>query len=386
MTHRIGIAVIGMGWMGTQHSQSYRQISDRFPETEIVPELVVCSDEVEARAKSAQARLGFKRYTTDWQQAINDPDVQVVHVCTPNNMHLSVALAAIRAGKHVFIEKPVGRSPEETLQIAEAAKKSGVLSFVGYNYRWAPLVQHTLNLVREGKLGKITHYRGRFFAGYASNPYSVLSWRFQSDVAGLGSTGDLLSHVIDMAHMLVGPIDRLVANQETFIAERPLATPGEGTHFTQRMDGPKGAVTNEDYVGALVRFKSGAQGTLEACRIINGPQCEMAFEINGTLGSVKWNFETMNELEVSLSDGTGAPPGYTRVLSGPQHPFHASFNPGYAVGLGYQELKTIELLQFSKSIVSGEQGAPGLEDTAAVARVVSAIQKSWASDRWEAVA
>lgn len=385
MSKRIGIGIIGMGWMGTQHSQSYRQIPDRFPTSEIMPELLVCSDEVESRARGAQLHLGFRRSTTDWREVIRDPEVQVVHICTPNNLHLPIAIAAAGAGKHIFCEKPVGRTPEETQQIAAAARQAGVLSFVGYNYRWAPLVQHTSQLIQEGRLGRITHYRGRFFAGYASNPHGVLSWRFQNDVAGLGSTGDLLSHVVDMAHMLAGPIRRVVANHETFIPERPLATPGEGTHFTQRTEGPTGKVTNEDYVGALVSFVNGAQGTFEACRVINGPQCEIAFEINGTLGAVRWNFEKMNELEVSLADGTGAPGGFTRVLSGPQHPFHAAFNPGYGVGLGYQDLKTIELFQFAQSIVRGEQGKPGLEETAAVARVLSAIQKSWDSKQWQDV-
>lgn len=384
MSKRIGIAVIGLGWMGTLHSQSYRQIPDRFPESDILPELVICSDEVESRAQAAQTHLGFKRYTTDWHAAISDPDVQVVHICTPNNMHLPIALEVAKAGKHIFCEKPVGRSPEETQQIAEAARQAGVLSFVGYNYRWAPLVQFTKQLIEEGRLGKLTHYRGRFFAGYASNPFGVLSWRFQSEVAGLGSTGDLLSHVVDMAHMLAGPIQRVVSNRETFITERPLATPGEGTHFSQRTDGPTGPVTNEDYVGALVSFVNGAQGTLEACRVINGPQCEMAFEVNGTLGAVRWNFEKMNELEVSLSEGRGgAPVGFTRILSGPQHPFHAAFNPGYGVGLGYQDMKTIEVFQFAQSVVNGEQRQPGLEETAAVARVLRAIQQSWTTNHWQ---
>ncbi|HZQ07980.1 MAG TPA: Gfo/Idh/MocA family oxidoreductase [Anaerolineae bacterium] len=385
MMHRIGIAVVGMGWMGTQHSESYLQVPKRFAFSEIVPDLVVCVDEVEARARAAQSKLGFQRYALDLQDALNDPEVQVVNICTPNNLHLPVALAAAKAGKHIFCEKPVGRTPEETEQIAAAAREAGVLSFVGYNYRWAPLVQYAKQLIQEGRIGDITHYRGRFFAGYATNPNAVLSWRFQSEVAGLGSTADLLSHVTDMAHMLAGPIRRVVANRETFIPKRPLATPGEGTHFTVRTEGPMGEVTNEDYVGALVTFANGAQGTLEACRVINGPQCEMAFELNGTRGALRWNFERMNELEVMFSDGADAPEGYTRLLSGPQYPFHAAFNPGYGVGLGYADLKTIEAFQFLQSIVNGKQGAPGLDDAAAVARVIQAIQKSWDSERWENV-
>ena len=133
---------------------------------------------------------------------------------------------------------------------------------MGYNYRWAPLVQYARQLIRDGRLGTLTHYRGRFFAGYASHPHAVLSWRFQQELAGLGTLGDLMSHVIDMAHMITGPINRVVGNRETFISQRPLATPGGGTHFTVRTDGPTGDVTNEDYVAVLVQFASGAHGSL----------------------------------------------------------------------------------------------------------------------------
>ncbi len=385
MTRTIGVGVIGMGWMGEVHSRSYLQIPLRFGASGIRPRLVVCADDVEQRASEAQSRFGFARWTTDWRAVIADPEVEVVNIATPNALHHEIALAASAAGKHIFCEKPVGRNSKETADIERAARQAHVLSGVGYNYRWAPLVQYARRLIDEGRLGDLTHYRGRFFCMYGSNPHSVLSWRFERDIAGLGTLGDLMSHAIDMAHMIAGPIARVVGNEETFIRERPLATPGEGTHFTTRTEGPSGAVTNEDYVGALVRFQNGVQGTLEACRVINGPKCQMAFEVNGTRGALSWDFERMNELVLYLPDGDGGHEGYTRIMTAPEHPFHAHFNPGAANGLGYDDLKTIEAYQFLQSVADGRQGTPGFAEALAVADVQAAIQRSWTSERWEQV-
>ena len=381
----IGIGIIGMGWMGMTHARAYRQIRDRFPDCPLNPKLIVCADEVTERTTEAQTRFGFERRTTDFRNVIADGDVQLVSIAAPNSMHLEIAEAATAAGKHVFCEKPVGRNPSETKAIYAAAQRAGSLTCVGYNYRWAPLVQYAQQLISNRKLGELTHYRGRFFAGYARHPRAVLSWRFQKEIAGLGTLGDLISHVIDMAHFIVGDIDSVASQRETFIPERPLATAGTGTHFTLGTGGEVGAVTNEDYVGALVRFKNGARGTLEACRVITGPKCEMAFEVHGTDGALRWNFERMNELDVYLPAEDGFPDGYTRVLSGPSHPFHSDFNPGPGVGLGYDDLKTIEASQFLRAIHAGKQGNPGFREAAAVADVQAAIQTAWEEDRWTPV-
>ena len=381
----VGIGIIGMGWMGMTHARAYQQIGDRFHDSPPQPKLIICADDVIERTSEAKTRFGFERTTTDFRHVINDADVQVVNIAAPNSMHLEIVTAATAAGKHVFCEKPVGRNPTETKAIYAAAQRAGVLTCVGYNYRWTPVVQYAHQLISEGKLGTLTHYRGRFFAGYASHPRAVLSWRFQKEIAGLGTLGDLLSHVIDMAHFIVGSIDSLVSQHETFIPERPVATAGSGTHFTLGGDGKMEAVTNEDYVGALVRFENGVRGTLEACRVITGPKCEMAFEVHGTAGALRWNFEQMNELEVYLPAEAGFPDGYTRVLSGPSHPFHSSFNPGPGVGLGYDDLKTIEAYQFLQAIYTGKQANPSFREAAAVADVQTAIQTSWKEDRWISV-
>jgi predicted dehydrogenase len=379
----IGVGVIGMGWMGLVHSRAYRALADRFHTGGVGARLVICADDVEARAREAKERLGFERYTTDWRQVVDHPEVRVVNVTSPNHLHLEMVRAAAAAGKHVFCEKPVGRSSAETAAIARIARDAGILSWVGYNYRWAPVVQYARQLIRDGKLGTLTHYRGRFLVGYGSNPDGVLSWRFQRELAGYGTLGDLMSHVVDMAHMLAGPIARLVANRKTFITSRPTAAPGEGTHFSVNPDAPRSPVTNEDYVGALVQFDCGAQGHLEACRIVKGPRCEMAFELNGTRGALKWNFERMNELELFLPDGTDEHEGPVLIMGSPKHPFYSSFYPGPANSMSYEDLKLIETFEFLRSVAAGKQGEPGFAEALAVAEVQNAMEQSWASEHWE---
>jgi predicted dehydrogenase len=386
MAKTIGIGVIGMGWMGMVHSRAYRQIPDRFYDGGIEPRLIVCADDVEARAQKTRPMFGFERHTTDWREVIADPQVEVVNIAAPNYLHLEMVQAAAQAGKHIFCEKPVGRSPEETAEIERLARAAGVLTFVGFNYRWVPLVQYTAQLIRDGRLGTITHYRGRFFTMYGSNPKGLLTWRFERALAGLGTLGDIMSHVVDMASLLIGPVKRVVSNTHTFIQRRPLAVPGEGTAFSVGGEAdPIGEVTNEDYVSALVQFESGVQGTFEVCRAIFGPKCELAFQLNGTNGAVSWNFERMNEMDLFLPEGDEAHDGYTRVVAGPRHPFYGRFYPGDGIGMGYDDLKTIEAYQFLRSVVDGRQGEPGFREALAVADVQAAMQRSWESGGWEEV-
>lgn len=383
MASTVGIGIIGMGWMGAVHGRAYRQIRQRFPDSGLVPELVICADDVATRCEEARDKLGFTRITTDWHEVMADPDVSVVNITAPNRLHLDMVRAAAKAGKHVFCEKPVGRNPEETVEIARTAAEAGILTWVGYNYRWAPLVQHTRRLVADGKLGDITHYRGRFFAGYANHPDGVLSWRFRREDAGSGAMGDLMSHVTDMAHMLAGPVRRVIGQQALFVEDRPVAPAGEGTHFSVGTGGRREPVTNEDYAGALVEFENGARGTFEVCRVIQGTHCQMAFEIHGTQGAARWDFERMNELRLYTVDGPQN--GFVTLQSGPAYPGHAHFNPGPALGLGYDDLKALETYHFLRSIAEGRQGEPGFNEARAVADVLAAVERSWASDRWETI-
>jgi predicted dehydrogenase len=372
--------------MGEVHSRAYRAIPDRFHDSDIRPRLVVCADAVAARAEAGRLRFGFERCTTDWRNVLDDPAVEAVNVTAPNGMHLEINRAAAAAGKHILCEKPVGKDPQETIASAAAARQAGVLTFVGYNYRWAPVVQYARQLIADGKLGRLTHYHGRFLNGYAGDPNGFLSWRFEAE-HGLGTLSDLMSHVIDMAHMLAGPVARVTADQEIFIRQRPVPQPGQGTHYdVGGADSPQGDVTNEDYVSALVRFENGAHGLLESCRVINGAKCDMAFEVHGTQGAIKWTMERMNELQLQWRNTENpAEDGYTTLLSGPAHPFHRHFNPAWGLNLGYDELKVIEAYQFLRSIASGQQGEPGFDAALAVANVQQAIMRSWSSERWEAV-
>jgi predicted dehydrogenase len=385
MTQSIGIGVIGMGWMGQVHARAYRQVPDRFPESDLEPRLVVCADDVQSRAEDGRSRMGFERCTTDWREVLADPDVQVISVTTPNHLHLEIVQAAAQAGKHVFCEKPVGRSPRETALIVQAARGAQTLNWVGFNYRWAPLVQFSRKLIADGTLGRLTHYRGRFLVDYGSDPNGALSWRFQRELAGLGTLGDLMSHVVDSALMLAGSICRVVGNRRTFVTERPLLAAGQGTHFSTGSDGSRGPVTNEDYVGALVEFTEGAVGTFEVCRVAKGHGCEMAWEVDGTLGSLKWNYQRMNELVIHLPDGHPAHAGHAVIQAGPQHPHYAAFYPGPANSMSYEDVKVIEAYEFLKSVATGQQGQPGFLDVLRVAEVLAAIERSWSSHGWENV-
>jgi predicted dehydrogenase len=202
MAATLNIGVIGMGWMGQAHSRSYINVPLRFPEAGIRPNLVICSDNVAARADSARDTLGFRQSTTRWQDVIEHPDVQVVNICTPNDLHVEIVRAAAAAGKHIFCEKPVGRTPHETAQAEAAAREAGIISGVGFNYRWVPLVQHARHLLESGSIGPLELWRGRFFSMYGANPLGLLTWRFDKNIAGSGVLGDLMSHVVDMTLFL----------------------------------------------------------------------------------------------------------------------------------------------------------------------------------------
>ena len=382
----LGIGVIGMGWMGHVHSRAYSLAPQRFPESNLQPRLVICSDNVAERASTAKRLLGFETATTDWRDVIAHPQVQIVSIATPNQLHVEIVAAAAAAGKHIFCEKPVGRRPAETAEIEAIARGAGVLTFVGYNYRWAPLVLQAKSLIDGGELGALTQYRGRFFSMYGSDPLGLLSWRFDSEIAGYGVLGDIMAHVTDMALHLCGPVKRLVSNAHTFINERPLPIPGKGTHYSRGApDDPKGPVDNEDYVGALLEFENGARGTVEASRTTFGPKNQMAFELNGSRGALNWDFERMNELQLYLPGDDRSHDGYMRLVGGEQYPFHGRFNPGEGSGLGYEDMKIIEAHQFLKSVADDAQAAPGFSEALAVAEVHATMTRSWESGAWEPV-
>jgi predicted dehydrogenase len=381
---RIGVGVIGFGWMGQAHSRSMLRIPTLFPEREVDPELVVCGDSVPDRAAEAVRSFGFARGTADWRAVVEDPAVDVVMIAAPNMLHVELVEAAAAAGKHVFCEKPVGGTPAQTVRAEKAARQAGVISGVGYNYRWAPLVRYAAQLIAEGRLGEITNYRGRFFSMYGSDPMGVLSWRFLLDQAGHGASTDLMSHSVDLAHMLLGPITRVSATTETFIRERPIPAPG-GTHYGRgRPEDPMGAVTNEDYAAMLCQFESGARGTFEASRSMVGPESQMAFEVYGTKGALGWNLERLNELQLYLVEDE-AHTGYRTIFGGERFPYHGHFVPGSANGIGFEDLVVIEDYEFCRSVVEGREHTPGFADALRWVKVQAAMLKSAQTGGWEPV-
>ena len=381
----IGVGVIGFGWMGQAHSRAYRDIPVYFPESGIRPRLVSVADNVPARVELAKQNFGFETGTLDWHELIARDDIDVVDITAPNALHQELVEAAAAAGKHIACEKPVGISPEATAAIEAAARRAGVISSCGYNYRWAPLVQYTRQLIADGRLGDLTHYRGRFFSMYGRDRLGLLSWRFLQEEAGYGSLSDIMSHAIDMAQFMCGPIRRVVAVRETFVRERPLPVPGQGTHYDRGKPGdPTGPVTNEDYVGSLVQFENGVRGTLEADRSIFGPQSSMAFELNGSKGAASWDHERLNQLQLYLPEEQPTD-GFIEVLGGDKHPNQGQIVPGGGNSVGYEDMKLIEAFEFLRSVEAGRQHHPDFGDAVANASVAAAMVRSWASERWEDV-
>jgi predicted dehydrogenase len=382
---QIGVGLIGFGWLGQAHSRSMQRIRTLFPERDFEPELAIVSDTVPARVDEAIGSFGYAKGTADWRRVIDDPAVDLVVIAAPNALHVELIEAAAEAGKAVFCEKPVGGTPRQTTHAEWAARRACVITGVGYNYRWAPLVRYAAQLVEEGRLGRITNYRGRFFSMYGSDPLGLLSWRFRLEEGGHGVTTDLLSHAIDLAHVLVGPIRRVVGTTETFVRERPLPSPAGGTHYGRGAAGdPTGEVTNEDYAAMLCEFENGARGSFEAARTLLGPESQMAFDLYGTDGALAWNLERMNELQLYLA--TDEPhSGYTTVFGGDRFPYHGRFVPGNANGIGFEDLVAIEDYEFCRSVAEGRPHSPSFEDALAAVSVQAALLRSRESGSWEDV-
>jgi len=383
VTREIGVGLLGVGWMGDVHSTSYRRVPVHFPECEGVARLVIAADQSEARARRAVDVLGYEEWTTDWRLVLDHPDVDAVSITSPNFLHREMAVAAAGAGKHFWGEKPLGRSTAETAEIAGAAASAGVITTVGLNYRQAPAVRHARRLIEGGSLGEINHFRMQFVAGYSANPNGALSWRFSRDLAGAGIIADLGSHAIDLAQFLLGPIVRVSATSAITIPRRPKVAMGTGTHFSVVENATElGDVDNEDWAAALLEFERGVKGTLELSRVMVGADARYAFEINGTAGSVAWNFERMNELEV-YAHGSDGDAGVAVVRMGPQHPDYRRFQPGQGLPMSYDDLKVIEASIFLQSVADGRQRPPGVAEMLEAARVAEAITRSSETGAWE---
>lgn len=383
MVDSLGVAVVGFGWMGRVHTQAYARVPHHYPRLGLRPELVAVADEVPGRAEEAAAQFGFASATRDWREVLDDPRVDAVSVTAPNFLHREIGVAVAEAGKHLWIEKPVGLSVADTRSVADAVAKAGVRGAVGFNYRNAPAVERARELIAAGDIGTVTHVRVRLFSDYAAHPEGALTWRYERERGGSGVLGDLASHGADLARHLLGDIVSLTADTAVFVPER--ARPSGATAGHSRASGGElGPVENEDYVSCLLRFASGARGVLEACRVSVGEQNNYGFEVHGTKGAVFWDFRRLNELALSL--GTSyQDQSVSTVYVGPGDGEFGAFQPGAANAMGYDDLKVIEAYRFLRSIAEGATVGASLPDAVVSAAVVEAMGRSAGSGAWVTV-
>ncbi|MEV7436721.1 Gfo/Idh/MocA family protein [Streptomyces griseoviridis] len=383
MVDSLGVAVIGFGWMGRVHTQAYARLPHHYPLLGLRPELVAVADEVPGRAEEAAERYGFATATREWRAVLDDPAVDAVSVTAPNFLHREIGVAVAEAGKHLWIEKPVGLDLADARAVADAVARAGVRGAVGFNYRNAPAVERARELIAGGGIGTVTHVRVRLFSDYAAHPEGALSWRFERERGGSGVLGDLASHGADLARHLLGDITSVTADTAVFVPERARPTGATAGH-SRASGGEFGPVENEDYVSCLLRFASGARGVLEACRVSVGEQNNYGFEVHGTEGSVSWDFRRMNELAISVGTDYQDQPVST-VYVGPADGEFGAFQPGAANAMGYDDLKVIEAYRFLRSIAEKRSVGASLPDAVRSAAVVDAMIRSAAAGAWVTV-
>ncbi len=380
----IGVGVIALGWMGRLHSRGFAQVSERYPELGVRARLVAAADPVPANRETALA-LGFERAVADYQEVLDDPRVEAVSICAPNFLHHEIAMAAIAAGTPFWIEKPMGVNASQSREIAEAAAAAGLVTATGFNYRHQPAIAHARELVRSGRLGRITNARVWLIADYASSPDGPFTWRYTRAQAGAGVVGDLLSHGIDLAQFVLGTrVTEVTAMTDTFITSRPLPLGVGVGHAAVAVSDERREVENEDYVAALARTEAGALVTLESSRVAMGPRAEYVVEVYGTRGSVRWSFEHPQHVQVLIA-GEGSHRGYTSVMSDAGHGDFARFQPGPGQTMSFDDSKVIEAELFLESVITGRQVAPSAGDAWAAAEADEAVVASAADGAWHAV-
>jgi predicted dehydrogenase len=376
----IGIAVAGMGWMGAVHSRAYSRVLHHYPELVVRPELVAVVDDAPGRAEEAAAQYGFEVVRGDWREVADDPRIDAVSITVPNFLHRELGVGLAQAGKHIWIEKPVGLCIEDARAVADAAAAAGVQGAVGFNYRNAPAVAAAREMISGDELGAITHARFRFFSDYAAHPEGALTWRYQRDRGGSGVLGDLAAHAVDLVWFLLGDIDSLVADTAIFVAERPRPAGATAGHV-RAAGGELGQVENDDYVSGQLRMTSGARVVLEASRIAVGEQNNYGFEIHGSKGAVFWDFRRLGELVVSVGSAY-QDEAVSTVYVGPGHGEYLAFQPGAATAMGYDDLKVIEAYYFLRSIAEAKPYGSTLADAVRSAAALDAMTESARTRSW----
>jgi predicted dehydrogenase len=380
----IRVGMIGYKFMGKAHSHAYRDLPMFFPET-LKPVMKAVCGRDEKGVSAAAKQFGWESYVTDWRELVKRDDIDLIDINAPSDAHKEIALAAAAAGKHLFCEKPLALTLADSREMLEAAEKAGVKHMVGFNYRFAPAVQLAKKLVEEGRLGRIYHFRAWFLQDWIVDPTFPLVWRLQKEVAGSGSHGDLGAHLIDLAHFLVGDMTEVIGMSETFVKERPLPASMTGLSAQGSKDGPMGQVTVDDATLFMSRFANGALGSFEATRFASGHRCTNSFEINGSKGSVKFDFERMNELQVYFTDDAEDVQGFRRVLAtDPAHAYaQAWWPPGHTIG--YEHTFIHEVVELMEAFRENRQPVPNFVDGVKCQAVLEAVERSVEERRWVSI-
>ncbi len=384
MARTLNIGLIGYKFMGKAHSNAYRQVARYFPDLEVRPILkALCGREQSGVARAAEV-FGWESYETDWRALLARPDIDIVDVAVPSNLHTEIAVAAAQAGKHVFCEKPLANTAADAKRMLDAATEAGVFHAVWFNYRFVPAVAFAKKLISDGALGTIYHCRALYLQDWLVNPNSPLGWRLRKEEAGSGSHGDLLAHSLDTARFLVGDIQEVSGLMKTFITQRP-----ELLSSDDRMGGvgsdTLGEVTVDDASIALARFASGAVGTFEATRYALGRKNHNRIEINGSLGSLVFNMERPNELELYTEDTRAGTHGFRTVsVTSGQDPYSGHYWPT-AHNTGYEHTFINLLHDALAAIGRGENPVPSFHDGYVNNVILDTIERSAQSRCWESV-
>jgi len=321
---KIGIGLIGTGFMGKAHAMAYAAAAGVFPNLPLHPELVAVADINKAAAEKSASQFGFQRATTEWQSLIADPSIEVISITTPNMLHREMAIAAAKAGKHIHCEKPLAPSVKDAAEMVKAAEAAGVVTQVGYNYIKNPLLKLAKQMIADGELGEVVNFRGIHAEDYMADPAIPYNWRVDGSGGSGGAISEIGSHIIGMARFLVGPIVELSADLKTLMKTRPAATAS-----AERKE-----VKVDDVAQMIVRFAGGFGGTIEANWLAIGRKMQLGFEITGTKGSLAFTQERLNELLYFRAGDNARTSGFVRIESGPQHAPYGEFCPAPGHQLG----------------------------------------------------
>ncbi|VXC12289.1 Gfo/Idh/MocA family protein [Nocardioides sp. AX2bis] len=385
-TPRLGVAMIGHSFMGAAHSQAWHT-APRFFDLPLDPVTAVLCGRDEGRTTAAAARLGWAATETSWERTLERDDVDLVDVCTPGDTHAEIAIAALRAGKHVLCEKPLANSVAEAeamVAAADEAAEHGVRAMVGFTYRRVPAVALARRLVEQGRIGEVRHVRAQYLQDWLVDPEAPLSWRLQKDRAGSGALGDIGAHIVDLTQYITGDrVQEVSARLETFVKERPLATEQSGLSATASTE--RGAVTVDDAAVFIARFGGGALGVFEATRFATGRKNAIRIEVNGSRGSLAFDFEDMNVLEYYDATEPAETAGFRRILATEaEHPYVAAWwPPGH--GLGYEHGFTHQVVDLVHAVATGTDPAPGFRDGLQVQRVLDAVETSSDTRTWQEI-